>query len=76
MHIREFCFVVQYQNMEDQKYTDIILEEMRSNFKIFGEVLEHVREKGDATFEQVVEIRREMNEMKLEIGNIKEDVAI
>ncbi|MCG2694457.1 hypothetical protein L6261_00005 [Candidatus Parcubacteria bacterium] len=60
---------------EKDHYTAIILEEMRSDFKMFGEVLsgvndklEVVRKKGDATFEEVGKI-------KIEIGVIKEDIV-
>jgi len=62
---------------KEDNYTNIILEEMRSNFKIFGEVLggfgeklDVVRKKGDATFEEVGKIRLELNEVNVRLDGI------
>ncbi|MFH1402534.1 MAG: hypothetical protein ABIG87_02845 [Patescibacteria group bacterium] len=73
----------------EKDYVAIILEEVRSNFSVFGEVLsgfgeklEHVRQKGDATFEEVGRIKGELVlikddivEMKGELVLIKDDIV-
>ena len=59
----------------EKDYTAVLLEDVNSNMKAFWEVLSGVKEKGDATFEQVgiltekidsVETRLDSMEIKLD----------
>ena len=45
-------------------YTGVLLEEVRSDFKLIAESLDHVRKKGDATFEAVGKLQEDMTEIK------------
>jgi len=38
---------------EEKNYTAVLMEDVNSNLKFIGEVLHSVKERGDATFEQV-----------------------
>ncbi len=60
---------------EERDNFTIVLEELRSDFRMFGEALSHVREKGDATFEEVGKIKIEITEIKGEIGEMKGDIV-
>lgn len=66
----------------EKDYTAVLLEDVNSNMKAFWEVLSGVKEKGDATFEQVgriterfdsMETRFDSMEVKLEITNKRLD---
>ena len=68
---------------KEKNYVAIILEEVRSNFAVFGETLggfgdklELVRQKGDATFEEVGRIKGEIIVIKEDIVVIKEDIVV
>ena len=59
----------------------ILLKEVRSNFTVFGEALggfgeklELVKQKGDATFEEVGRIKVEMAEMNIRLDRIEKEV--
>ncbi len=54
---------------ENRDQYTVVLEDLRSQFTAFGEGLQAVREKGDATFEAV-------GELKEDVAVLKEDVAI
>ena len=49
----------------------IVLEDLRSQFKVFGESLDAVKKKGEETFEEVGNIKVEITEIKTEITEIK-----
>jgi len=53
----------------------ILLEGLKSDFKIFGESLAAVREKGEATFEEVGYLREDVNVLKTDVAELKTDVA-
>lgn len=66
----------------EKDYAAVLLEDVNSNMKAFWEVLSGVKEKGDATFEQVgrmtekidsIETRIDSMEGKLEITNERLD---
>lgn len=66
----------------EKDYAAVLLEDVNSNMKAFWEVLSGVKEKGDATFEQVgrmtekidsVETRLDSMEGKLEVTNKRLD---
>ena len=73
---------------KEKDHMVIILEEMRSEFKIFGELLmgfgeklEDVKKKGDATFEElgkvkieIVEIKGDIKEINSRLDNIEEEI--
>ncbi|MEK7066985.1 MAG: hypothetical protein AAB949_01260 [Patescibacteria group bacterium] len=68
--------------MEEQKtdkttqdYVAILLEDLKSDFKIFGESLTAVREKGDATFEAVGRLQEDVDILKTDVAVLKTDVA-
>lgn len=67
---------------EERDNFTIVLEDLKSDFKIFGEVLggvrdrlERVEKKGDATFEEVGKIKIELSEIKEDVSILKEDVS-
>ena len=67
---------------KEKNYVAVVLEEVRSNFEMFGETmmgfgekLELVKQKGDATFEEVGRIKIEIGGIKEEIGGIKEEIG-
>jgi len=60
----------------EKGYVGAVLEEMRANFSAFGEALGFVRERGEATFEEVGRIRVEMEEIKGTQVLIQEDIKI
>jgi len=54
----------------------ILLEGLKSDFKIFGESLAAVREKGEATFEEVGHLREDVNVLKTDVAELKTDVSV
>ena len=54
----------------------ILLEGLKSDFKIFGESLAAVREKGEATFEEVGYLREDVNVLKTDVAELKTDVGM
>lgn len=61
---------------KEKDYVTAVLEDVNHNFKAFGEVLEGVRKKGDATFEEAGRINErltsvEMSQILMQ-GDIKE----
>lgn len=71
------------RNMQEQKinkiekdHIAILLEDLRSDFKIFGESLTAVREKGDATFEAVGRLQEDMQIVKTDVAELKTDVSV
>lgn len=77
-------------NEKEKDYVAAVLEDVNHNFKAFGEALDFVREKGNATFEEVGRINEKLTsveanqilmqgEMKSiggEIKEIKQDIRI
>lgn len=68
---------------KNRDYTAVLLEEIRDDFKIFGEELTHVRKKGDTTSEAVEKLTGELVHVRQKgdatfeaVGEIKEDVTI
>ncbi|MCK6462562.1 MAG: hypothetical protein L6Q29_01950 [Candidatus Pacebacteria bacterium] len=59
---------------KEKDYLAAILEEIWSDFKAFGESLDFVRQKGDATFEEVGRIRVELEEMNFRLTNVEDEV--
>ena len=57
-------------------YVAILLEGLKSDFKIFGESLAAVREKGEATFEEVGRLREDVSVLKTDVAELKTDVGI
>ena len=74
----------------EKDYAAVLLEDVNSNMKAFWEVLSSVKEKGDATFEQMgriterldsVETRLDSMEIKLDdlikaVSLIKEEIGV
>ena len=52
----------------------VILEDIKSDFKVFGEALAGVKEKGDATFEAVGKLQEDMVIVKDELGLIRNEL--
>lgn len=59
---------------QEKDYVAAILEEVRSNFRAFGESLEFVRQRSDATFEEVGRIREELSLMNGRLDAIEREV--
>ena len=57
-----------YWDEEGYRYVGALMEDVQDNFRAFGENLAFVREKGNATFEEVGRIRIQLSEM-----NIRQD---
>lgn len=53
----------------------VVLEGLRDDFKMFGENLEGVREKGEATFEKVGQLSEDVGELKQDMAVVKKDVG-
>lgn len=56
---------------DEKNYTAVLLEDMNSNMKAFWEVLSGVKEKGDATFEQVGRITEKIDSMEIKIDSME-----
>jgi len=61
---------------KEKDYVAVVLEEVRSNFKAFGESLDFIRMKGDATFGEVGKIREELEEVKDSQILMQADVSV
>ncbi len=57
-------------------YLTVVTDQIRGDFKDFKSELALVRQKGDATFEEVGKLRVEMTEVKEEITGIKKEIKI
>ena len=55
---------------------NVILEGLRGDFKVFGEALIGVKEKGDATFEAVGKLQEDMTIVKEDVKILKKDVSV
>jgi chromosome segregation ATPase len=55
------------------QYT-VVLEDLRSQFKVFGENLDSVRTKGEATFEAVGVLQEDVASLKEDVAVLKEDM--
>lgn len=53
-----------------------ILEEVRDNFKIFGEVLTDVKKKGEATFEAVGKLQEDVSVLKEDMVFVKGELGL
>jgi chromosome segregation ATPase len=58
------------KNKIDNHYVAALLEDLRSQFRIFGEGLEFVREKGEATFNAVGELQEQVSDLKLKVNDL------
>jgi len=74
-------FPLSKMRKREKDYVAILLEEMRSDFTVFGETLsgfgkklELVKQKGDATFEEVGKMKVEMVEMNIRLDRIEREV--
>ncbi len=54
----------------------VILEGIRSDFKIFGETLLDVKKKGDATFEAVGELKEDVAVLKEDMIFVKGELGL
>lgn len=50
---------------KEKDYVAVVLEDVNHNFKAFGEVLDGVRKKGDATFEEVGRINEKLTSVEM-----------
>lgn len=64
----------QKKNETTQNHVTVLLEGLRSDFKVFGESLVAVREKGDATFEAVGKLQEDVTELKTDVSVLKTDM--
>ena len=58
------------------RHKDIVIEEMRSDFRIFGEMLDHVKKKGDATFDELGKVKQDVTTLKQDVSEIKDEMKI
>ena len=54
----------------------VILEDIKGDFKVFGESLADVKKKGDATFEAVGKLQEDVSVLKEDVSVLKEDMGI
>ncbi len=54
----------------------VVLEGLRSDFKVFGESLSAVREKGEATFKAVGRLQEDVSVLKSDIQMVKEELHL
>lgn len=54
----------------------VILENIRSDFKVFGETLLAVKEKGEATFEAVGELKEDVAVLKEDMVIVKDELGL
>lgn len=59
----------QIKNSSKRDQYTVVLESLRSDFKVFGEVLSAVRD-------DVTEIKKEIMEMKVDLEMVKSELAI
>ena len=55
----------------EKDYTAVLLEDVNSNMKVFWEVLSGVKEKGDATFEQVGLVTEKIDSIEIRLDSIE-----
>ena len=55
----------------EKDYTAVLLEDVNSNMKAFWEVLSGVKEKGDATFEQVGLMTEKIDGIEIRLDSIE-----
>ena len=55
------------------QYT-VVLEDLRSQFKVFGESLGAVRETSNSTFEVIGEMKEDVETLKEDVSTLKEDM--
>src|SRR3990167_9236028 len=55
----------------EKDYTAVLLEDVNSNMKAFWEVLSGVKEKGDATFEQVGLVTEKLDSIEIRLDSIE-----
>ena len=55
----------------EKDYTAVLLEDVNSNMKAFWEVLSGVKEKGDATFEQVGRMTEKLDSMETRLDSME-----
>ncbi len=63
------------KSAEDRDQYTVVLEDLRSQFKVFGEGLDAVRKKGDETFEAVGELKEDVAILKEDMRDVKQDVS-
>ena len=51
----------------EKDYTAVLLEDVNSNMKVFWEVLSGVKEKGNATFEQVGLVTEKIDSIEIRL---------
>lgn len=66
----------QETNKTTDNYVAILLEGLKSDFKVFGEELSAVRQKGDATFEAVGRLQEDVSVLKTDVSILKTDVSV
>ena len=55
----------------EKDYTAVLLEDVNSNMKAFWEILSGVKEKGDATFEQVGLVTEKIDSIEIRLDSIE-----
>lgn len=60
---------------EKTSYNTAILEEMRGNFKAFGQELVALHNKTDIIFDEVGRIRVDLNQVRIRLDNVENDIA-
>jgi len=69
--IKKIVLPLKKMSEKEKDYVTVVLEDVNHNFKAFGEVLADVREKGEATFEEVGKIKEEMVVVNFRLDSIE-----
>ncbi len=62
------------ENRKPKDYQTVLLEGLKSDFQLFGEVLSAVKDKGKATFKEVGKLKEDMEEAKGELRLIRHEL--
>ncbi len=81
--IKKISLSLKKMTEKEKDYVAVVLEDVNHNFKVFGEVLESVREKGEATFEEVGNIKGELvivnhrlDKIEGRLDNIEKEIVL
>jgi len=72
--IKKLHLPLKKMTAKEKDYTAILLEDVNHNFKVFGEVLDDVKRKGETTFEEVKEIKERITIVEIHLNEIKKEI--
>lgn len=76
MKIKKIKLPLKKMTEKEKDYTAVLMEDMNHNIQAFWEVLDGVKKKGDATFEEVGNIKGELVIMNMRLDNIEKEIIL